>query len=37
MDNPKAVKDILENSSAVYAFSPSQKSESIAGFTDSLD
>lgn len=29
MDNPKAVKDILENPDAVYGFSPSQKLKSI--------
>lgn len=37
MDNPKAVKDVLKNSGAGYAFSSSPKSESIGGFTDVLE
>ncbi|MEF2115423.1 hypothetical protein SJI18_24455, partial [Clostridium frigoriphilum] len=37
MNNPKAVKDIIKNSDAVYRYSPNPKSESIGGYADACD
>jgi len=37
MDNPKAAKDILENSDAVYGFSPNPESSRIGKFANKID
>ena len=37
MDNSKAARDIIENSDAVYGYSPNPNSESIGGYADAID